>query len=105
MPWVADLHETSSFRTGMIFKSMTVVRTASYVPNILPIPKVSNIMKNMILHSWVTSIVDMASVKAMKVKPGPLATSSKKTFKSQVALVIDCVSRHLLKLTVAYNEK
>ena len=52
-----------------------------------------------------TSIVDMASVKAMKVKPGPLATSSKKTFKSQVALVMDCVSTHLLKLTVAYNEK
>lgn len=68
------LHPVISFLNGSKFRSTTVVRTHSYVPNILPIPKVIIIRKNITLHNCFTSMVDIASVNAMNTKPGPWAT-------------------------------
>ena len=53
---------------------MIVVRTHSNVPIMLPIPNVINIRKNITLHKGFTSIHEIASVNAIKVRPGPWAT-------------------------------
>ena len=52
--------------------------TPSRVPNILPRPRVSNIMKNSTDQRGEAGIFTMASVKAMNVRPGPDADYKKK---------------------------
>ena len=72
-----NLQCTSSFLSGISFKSMTVVLTPSTDPIIVPIPKVSSITKNKTLQNGVPLIVDIASVNAINVKPGPSSTLKK----------------------------
>ena len=90
----------------MIFKSTVVVRTASYVPNILPIPSVNNIMKNITLHNWVTSIVDMASVNAMNVNPVPWATFFKRSIKLFILPYMEMIIPYTVryKFFIEFNE-
>lgn len=45
--------------------------TPSRVPNMLPSPRVSNIVKNSTDQRGEAGILTIASVKAMNVRPGP----------------------------------
>ena len=45
--------------------------TPSRVPNILPSPRVNNMQKNSTAQRGEMGSLTIASVKAMKVKPGP----------------------------------
>lgn len=47
--------------------------TPSRVPNMLPSPRVSNIVKNSTDQRGEAGILTIASVKAMNVRPGPVA--------------------------------
>ena len=64
---------TISFLQGTSLRSYTGVITPSRVPNMLPSPRVSNMQKNSTAHKGEAGILTMASVKAMKVRPGPWA--------------------------------
>lgn len=60
-----------SLRKGTIFCLCNGLSTPSSIPNMLPRPRDRNMAKNRTDHSGEAGIKRIASVKAMKVRPGP----------------------------------
>ena len=60
-----------SFRSGISFCSWREFRAPSRIPNILPRPRDSNIQKSRTDHAGDSGNFSIASVKAIKVRPGP----------------------------------
>lgn len=60
-----------SLRSGISFCSCRELRAPSRIPNILPRPRDSNIQKSRTDHAGDSGNFSIASVKAIKVRPGP----------------------------------